>query len=61
MTDTAQGQSNLKSRISFLLHESNARGSKSAKWVTGTIVGLILISAVQVVLESHPGTSEMGH
>ena len=61
MTDTAQGPSNLKSRISFLLDESNARGSKSAKWVTGTIVGLILISAVQVVLESHPGTSEMGH
>ena len=29
--------------------------------MTGIIVGLILISAVQVVLESHPGTSEMGH
>ena len=61
MTDTASGPGTLKSRISFLLDESNARDSKSAKWVTGIIVGLILISAVQVVLESHPGTSEMGH
>lgn len=61
MNETAPGPRTFKSQISFLLDESNARDSTSAKWVTGIIVGLILISAIQVVLESHPGTSEMGH
>lgn len=56
--DTPQPPS-LKARVAFLLDERNAKNAKAAMLVTGTIVGLIILSAIQVVLESYPGTSFM--
>ena len=61
MSESVDPSSSFKQRVAFLLDERNARNSKPAKLVTVLIVALILISAFQVVLESHPGTSEVGH
>ena len=61
MSESVDPSSSFKQRVAFLLDERNARNSKPAKLVTVLIVVLILISAFQVVLESHPGTSEVGH
>lgn len=50
-----------KAQVAFLLDERNARTTRAAMLVTGTIVGLIIVSAIQVVLESHPSTTTMAH
>ena len=46
----------LKYRVAELLDERKASENKRTRVVTLVIVGLILISAIQVVLESEPGT-----
>ena len=59
MTNEPLQPPSLKARVAFLLDERNAKNTKAALLVTGTIVGLIILSAIQVVLESYPVTSFM--
>ena len=50
MTNEPLQPPSLKARVAFLLDEQNAKNTKAALMVTGTIVVLIILSAIQVVL-----------
>ena len=51
----------IKGRIAFLLDERNLKSSLANKVTTYVIIGLILLSALQVIFEPQPGVSKLSN
>lgn len=58
---TEKSHLSTKAQIAFLLDEGNLKISRATKVTTYVIIGLILLSTFQVILEPQLGTSSMTH